>query len=383
MLGLLGGAAAAAAVGIPSLATPAVAGQAEGPGAGPQRPRFEPGVRDVDIALPHGKLLGSITAVAISPVNQDIFLMHYTELADVLPAPAARVPWIVRLDKRARFISAWGGPDQLPKINGESQWPTWPENVEIDDEGNVWLGSWNADAGDNAMLRFTPDGRFLSRIGQRNRRGTNADTHLLGAPPSAYHNVATREVFVADGYANNRIISFDVDSGEFKRMWGAGGDSNPAGQPPEARFGNPVHKITKAPDGRLLVCDRAKNRIQEFEVTATGVSFVREITIAPGAGVFGTVSDVVVTPDNKWMYVVDMTHGRIWIINRTRWEVVGWVTGEDTESYQDQDPDLYDGPRFSATNRRPVHRVALKENGDLLLARTRVGLTTLKLDRVR
>ena len=34
----------------------------------------------------------------------------------------------------------------------------------------------------------------------------------------------TNELFVADGYGNQRIIVFDADTGAFKRMWGAFGN---------------------------------------------------------------------------------------------------------------------------------------------------------------
>jgi len=346
---------------------------------GPLRPRFQP-VQNFPINLPPGKLLGPIVAVSASPVTGDIFLMHYMEAAKVLPAPEARVPWIVRLDKNGNFISAWGGPDQLPRIGGDSQWPVSPENVEVDAEGNVWIASYNVDGGDNAMVRFTPDGKFLSQFGQRNVRGDNASTQFLGAPPSAYHHVPNREVFIADGYTNNRIIAFDVDSGQFKRAWGSYGE-DPTTQTKERSFGNPVHKINMAPDGRLLACDRAKHRVQEFEVTPTGVSFVREISILPGAAGYGTAADVLVTPDNKWMYVLDMSYGRVWLIDRQRWEVVGWVNGENAESYQDQDPTLYDAPRFASPP--PIHRFTMLPSGDLLLARTRIGLGVLKLDAIR
>ena len=34
----------------------------------------------------------------------------------------------------------------------------------------------------------------------------------------------TKEVFVADGYINHRVIVFDADTGKYKRHWGAYGN---------------------------------------------------------------------------------------------------------------------------------------------------------------
>ena len=54
------------------------------------------------------------------------------------------------------------------------------EYIEVDDRGFVWLGG-NAD-NDNAILKFTLDGKFLGQIGKiAPTKGSN-DTTQLGKP---------------------------------------------------------------------------------------------------------------------------------------------------------------------------------------------------------
>ena len=78
----------------------------------------------------------------------------------------------------------------------------------------------------------------------------------------------TNEVFVADGYGNRRIIVFDAETGEFRRMWGAYG--NPPVDPAEdeeefdPRYFNLVHGVRVARDGTVYVTDAMGMRLQVF-----------------------------------------------------------------------------------------------------------------------
>ena len=130
----------------------------------------------------------------------------------------------------------------------------------------------------------------------------------------------------------------------------------------EDGYGNPVHKIYRAPDGKLLVCDRLKSRVQEFELVPGGVRYIREVYVAPGSDGFGAASDVAVTPDNKFMYVSDMRTGVIWIVDRERFVVLGWVNAKPQTEGSD-----------AGRNQRTLHRFILMPSGDILLARTGPG----------
>ena len=98
---------------------------------------------------------------------------------------------------------------------------------------------------------------------------------------SSYTRPPTR-LFVADGYGNRRIIVFDADTGEFKRMWGAFGD--PPTDPTDDEVvdeSNPehfnlVHGVKVSNDGLVYVADRAAMRLQVFTVDG---EYVRQMFI--------------------------------------------------------------------------------------------------------
>ena len=76
--------------------------------------------------------------------------------------------------------------------------------------GFVWVGG-NAD-NDNAILKFTLDGKFVMQIGKiAPSKGTN-DTTQLGKPAETAIDKDANEIYVADGYGNRRVIVFDATS---------------------------------------------------------------------------------------------------------------------------------------------------------------------------
>src|SRR5262249_51984125 len=157
-------------------------------------------------------------------------------------------------------------------------------------------------------------GELLLRIGQRGQPGGDDDTELLDRATSCYHDVESREVFIADGYGNHRVIAFNSHTGEFTRMWAAYG-KQPSSLPAVDAFGNPVHKVARGPDGRIYVGDRIKGRVQEFELIPDGARFLREVVIAPGTAGFGSAFDLAFEPDGKFMYVADGSNHRVWTVD--------------------------------------------------------------------
>jgi DNA-binding beta-propeller fold protein YncE len=333
---------------------------------GPHRPRPRFKFEDFPIKLLPGKQLGRTIAIACSPKNSDLFLLNYTEYGPYIPRTTeARLGPIVHLDRSGRYINSWGGPDSLPKIAGKSQWARDPDNVEVDDDGNVWVTGWNKE--DDAILKFSPDGAFIRQYGQKGLAGDDDNTELVNSPPSVYHDVKNHELFVADGYGNHRVIAFNSDTGKFTRMWGAYG-RKPSALSPGEGYKNPVHKIARAPDGLMYVADRTNSRVQEFELVPGGVHYLREVHVGPGTGLMGSCFDIAFTPDNKYMYVADGMGMRVWTVDRKTFEVLGWANAAPEPEGDDNI-----GP-----NRIPLHRFALLPNGDILLARGRNSIGRLK-----
>jgi hypothetical protein len=331
------------------------------------RPRFSPEIETVPLVVPDAKKLGGIIAVARSPEGHLLVLHQWNPPGvDVTHLDADNyLPDVARFDADGTFIAAWGGPAHIPHADGVPQWPAGREGIECDAEGNIWIFGYSS--GDDAALKFSATGELLMRIGQRGVPGTNRDTQLLKGPTSCYHDVAAREVFITDGYGNHRVISFDSDTGAFKRMWGAYG-KHPAELSHEEGFGNPVHKIVRGPNGRFCVCDRIKNRIQEFEVTPDSVLYRREVVVGPGTTMFGSTFDLGFSPCGRYMLVADGSNIRVWSVDLESFAVLGWASGM-TETEGDGNISRIMGL---------LHRCFVEANGDILMCCTSRGLKRLK-----
>jgi DNA-binding beta-propeller fold protein YncE len=124
-----------------------------------------------------------------------------------------------------------------------------PHQVRIDRDGFVWL----VDSGMHVVRKFTPDGKLLLTLGTPGEPGEdsahlNRPTDLAVAPDG--------NIFVTDGYGNNRIVHFD-GRGHFARTWGSLG-------PEPGQFSLP-HSIALDSRGRLFVADRNNARVQVFD----------------------------------------------------------------------------------------------------------------------
>src|SRR5262245_51008617 len=143
--------------------------------------------------------------------------------ADTKSTPA---PPVMEFDQAGTYISGFGGE------NGPGyQWPSNEHGLTVDTKGFVWVlgnadGKSNNPANlpnDNQVLKFTKAGKFVMAIGKSGQTGSNKTEVLRGATGIHYYPKAN-ELFVSDGYGNARVMVYDADSGQFKRMWGAYGN---------------------------------------------------------------------------------------------------------------------------------------------------------------
>ncbi|MCY7318835.1 MAG: hypothetical protein LH617_08930, partial [Ramlibacter sp.] len=291
----------------------------------PQWPQPLPEVSGVQ------QLFGQVAGIAVDPRNGHVWALHRPAslLADEYDPKTSKpvthrcclpLPAVAEFDVQGKLLRSWG-----PTGTG-FDWPKVEHGIYIDGEGNVWLAG-NA-VGDNQILKFTQDGRFLLQIGRAGpTEGSNSPTQL-GQPANMV--VSRGELFVADGYGNKRVIVFDANTGAYKRHWGAYGgrpsdDKLPAYDPaaPLARqFSNPVHCVRVSHDDLVYVCDRTNNRIQVF--TRAG-EFKQEFRVEIQTLANGAVWDMVMSHDpvQKYMYVADGANGRIYMLRRTDGQQVG------------------------------------------------------------
>jgi sugar lactone lactonase YvrE len=145
------------------------------------------------------------------------------------------------------------------------EWTQWddifrrPHSVFVnpyDAEKHVWV----VDDRQHAVYKFTNDGKQLVQtLGVKGEAGTdgghfNRPTFLTWLPDST--------LFVADGYANTRVVKFDRD-GKYLASWGE--KSNRENDTTPGTF-NAVHGVVADPQTRrVYVTDRENARIQVFD----------------------------------------------------------------------------------------------------------------------
>ncbi len=236
--------------------------------------------------LPNRWLLGQVAGVATDADDHVWVLQRPGSLTDdergatfdpPLSDCCAPAPPVLEFDGDGNLLRSWGG--RGPGYD----WPQNEHGIHVDAAGYVWI-SGNGE-NDGQLLKFTRDGRFLMQIGKVGPQTGNRDTSRLGQAAGIEVDLPANEVYVADGYYNQRVIVFDATTGAFKRMWGAYGRRRStrsrtcaAPRPPTATqletFGNPVHCVRLAHDGLVYVCDRLNNRVQVFHKDGTYVKRV-------------------------------------------------------------------------------------------------------------
>ena len=275
--------------------------------------------------LPNHWLLGAAVGISVDSrdhvwvVHRQASLNARTEIGAAADPPTGEccmpAPNLLEFDPAGNLVGHWGGP-------GEGyDWPSSNHGVTIDHKDNVWIGGNGRE--DAHLLKFTRSGQFLTQIGKPGTSQGSNDTETFGRVAEVSIDAANNEVYVADGYGNRRVAVLDLDSGEFKRYWGAYGnqpedvDLGPYDPeaPPAQQFRNPVHCAEPSHDGLVYVCDRANDRIQAFRSDGT---FVKEVFIAPKTLGDGSVWDIAFSkdPEQKYLYVADGKNMKIYVLLR-------------------------------------------------------------------
>jgi DNA-binding beta-propeller fold protein YncE len=231
------------------------------------------------------------------------------QLSDMGPSlsfPIGRLPW---RDATSASLPANGGSGQLPedgqtafggKIGIDTLWvncfvvidangnivETWkqwdnifkrPHAVYIspyDPEKRVWV----VDDYRHAIFVFSNDGkRLLQTIGEPNVHASD-DKHFYR--PTFIAWLPDGAFFVADGYANTRVVKFDK-TGKYLMAWGERGSAGGRGGSLDKRPGyfNNVHGVAVDPmTRRVFVNDRGNRRIQVFDENG---KYLNEWSVGP------------------------------------------------------------------------------------------------------
>src|ERR1019366_1939780 len=239
--------------------------------------------------------LGDASSIAVD-VQDNIWVLHRPR---TLPASqsAMAAPPVLVFDRAGNFVRGWGGAGKGYVLIGGNNCPARPLPGLLP-------------RGDDQLLKFTQDGKFVRQIGRSTQSKGNSDTRNFHQPADAVVYPKTNELFVADGYGNHRVIVVDADTGAFKRMWGAFGNkpvdkdqcpppslsSVPAGPGPD-QF-SIVHAIRVSNDGIVYVADRENRRVQTFTLDG---KFIHQLV--RGADPFARDLALSPDPDQQFLYV--------------------------------------------------------------------------------
>jgi hypothetical protein len=313
--------------------------------------------------IPNDWVLGEVTSISVDR-NDNIWVLHVPQSIPEAEGTNAAPP-VLQFDAAGNLLTSWGGPG-----NG-AEWVGREHGIFVDADDFVWIGGragWpratTPGNSDDMLMKFTMAGELVMQIGSRGESTGNLDTENVHQATDVFVDTEASEVYAADGYGNKRIIVFDSETGEFKRMWGAFGNPPPATFAPNVpvpqpqttpegppEFGLP-HAIKVSHDGVVYLADRINNRIQMFTREGEFLEQVRvtneDSTVVPVPAGFAFSPD----QDQQFLYVVDSGPMRIVIFDRQTMTQIGAVGMRGTEAGE-----------FDI-----VHHMAVDSNGNLYTA---------------
>ena len=327
----------------------------------PRPPRFE--VDPTWPKVPNDWVLGEVTSVSVDR-NDNVWVLHVPQSIPEDRRENAAPP-VLQFDSEGNLLRSWGGPDD------GAPWLGREHGIFVDADDFVWLGGragWprtvTPGVSDDMIMKFTMDGELVLQIGESGRSTGNLDTENVHQATDVFVDTDANEVYVADGYGNKRVIVFDSETGEFKRMWGAFGNPPPPTFEPNApvpqpqttpegppEFGLP-HAIKVSNDGIVYLADRINNRIQMF--TREG-EFLEQVRVTnDGSDVVPVPAGFAFSPDSeqRFLYVVDSGAMRVVIFDRQTMTQIGAVGSRGTGAGE-----------FDI-----VHHIAVDSNGNLYTA---------------
>ena len=175
--------------------------------------------------LPEGWRFGWVPAVACDSEDR-VYVYSRSER-----------PMVV-FDREGRFVASWG-EEVLKDAHG----------IFIDDRDQIWC----VERETHCVHKFTRDGELLLTLGTPDQEGEEGQPFRL---PTDLALDADSCIYVSDGYGNACIHKYSPN-GEFIKTWGRPGTG-------PGEFDLP-HCVRFDQRGRLMVADRANNRIQFFD----------------------------------------------------------------------------------------------------------------------
>ena len=222
-----------------------------------------------------------------------------------------------------------------------------PHGIHVDSDGNVWVtdfGGNEAGTKGHQVIKFSPEGEVLMRLGRAGVAGNGPDTFNR---PCDVITAPNGDIFVGDGHdgqsdnpppgTTGRIMKFTKD-GEFIKEWGRVGSA-------PGEFRTP-HALAFDSQGRLFVADRGNHRIQIFDQDGNYIDSYYQ---------FGRVSGLFITADDT-LYAIDS--------ESTETSHPNWRTGVRIGKTTEDQVTAFIPPHFSDTRPLGVAGEGVAVDGD-------------------
>jgi len=172
---------------------------------------------------------------------------------------------LVRVAPYFRFFTTEGQP--IRQWGDKELFTGEAHSVHFGPDGGIWA----TDSVDHTVRKFSPTGELLLTLGKQKVAGDNTSQDAFNRP-----NVVAfgprGQVFVSDGYANQRVVEFTPE-GKFVRIFGG---KKGKGNGEMAM----VHGVAIDALGRVYATDSDNQRVVVFDAQGT---FLKNIAI-PGRG---------------------------------------------------------------------------------------------------
>jgi streptogramin lyase len=243
---------------------------------------------------------------------------------------------MVRVAPYFRFFTTDGEPirqwGDKELFSGEAH------SAHFGPDGNIWA----TDSTDHTVRKFSPTGQLLMTLGKNKVAGDNTSQDTFNRPNAVAFG-PRGDVYVSDGYANQRVVQFTPD-GKFVRIYGGKkgkGDGEMA----------MVHGVAVDAQGRVYATDSDNQRVVVFDAQGR---FVRNISI-PGRGGSFLAAD-------GTFYISDVNSGAVAVLKND--QIVDFVKVEGRPHGMAVDPATGDIYTSSTVATRPsVTKATLRRTG--------------------
>ena len=203
--------------------------------------------------------LGEVLAVAVNS-RGDVVVLNHPGSPAVGPLYGNATTQLLLFDRTGKFVREIG-----QGVYGLG----YAHSVRFDRYDNLWV----VDKGTNSVMKFNPAGYVTMNLGRR-PEGYEGEYHrpepAKAVPADGLFNGPTDvawdaqdNIYVSEGYVNNRIAKFDRN-GTWVKTWGQFGDGGEHANLNPGHFRN-VHTIQIDRQGNIYAGDRGNRRIHVFD----------------------------------------------------------------------------------------------------------------------